>query len=134
MSAVLSFWMGSGHWAVDVRHARRVLAAPGNLRPLPSPLPGVAGLLEDGRDGMALPVLAPGSTPDGGQVIVLEAADRTFGLLVSEVVGVLRDEQVQIGPAPDGQEERLVTGVVETPTGTALLLDAEALAARLEGA
>jgi chemotaxis signal transduction protein len=132
MNGVLRFRMGEGDWAIDVRNVRRIVAA-GPLQPLPAPLPGIIGLLAGAIDGPPIPVLAPERPDEGRHVIVLEAGTRRFGLRVSEVTGVLRGEQVRMGPAPAGQDERLVTGTVETPTGSALLLDAYALSDRLEG-
>jgi chemotaxis signal transduction protein len=127
MSAVVRFSTVDGEWAVDVAQARRVVPA-ADLIPLPEPRPGVAGLLR--LDGEALPVLATLGA-GGGQVLELEARGRRFGLLVDEVTAVLRDDQARVGPAPGGQDEEVVCGVVASEDGPALLVDAGALGRRL---
>jgi hypothetical protein len=86
-------------------------------------------------DSAALPVLtALGGVAGSGQVLELEAGGRRFGLLVDEVVGVLRDIHAARGPAPEGQEAELVCGTLLLEDCSVLLLDGEALARRLEPA
>jgi chemotaxis signal transduction protein len=101
----------------------------GELRPLPSPAPGVAGLAE--HQGGALPVLE--TFGPGGHVLVLEHAGERFGLLVEEVVGVVRVRDEEVEPAPAGQHERLVEGILRRDGEQLLVLDAGALRARLGG-
>jgi chemotaxis signal transduction protein len=130
LAGVVCFRTAAGVWAVDVASARRVLPASA-LVALPDPLPGVVGLLEE-PGSAPLPVIALGDdAPDSAHVLELEAGGRRFGLLVTEVTEVLRDERAQIGPPPGGQDEETVCGVVALRDGTALLLDPEALARRL---
>lgn len=130
MTAVVRFRAGGGDWALDVRDARQVLSA-GPLRPLARPREDVAGLLDVPGEPVPLPVLAsPGSGPDG-HVLVVEARGRRFGLLVDEVTGVLRDEDVRLGPPPAGRDASGVRATIILDGGSALLLDAGSLADRL---
>lgn len=118
----------AGPLAVPVDVARAVLPA-GELRPLPSPAPGVVGLAD--HQGRSLPVLAAFG-PGGDHVLVLEAAQGgRFGLLVHEVSGVVRVGEDEVEPAPAGQDEALVTGVLRRDGEQVLIIDAAALRARL---
>lgn len=123
MSGLVQFRSGGTQWAIDVRHTRRVLAA-GPLTPLPAPLPGVAGLMRDTPGAPALPVLSALGAGEGEHVLELDVDGHRFGLLVDEVLGVVRSDTVLIGPAPKGQDEAVVSGTA----GDALVLDATALA------
>ena len=133
LAGVVCFRAGGGSWAVDVASTRRVRPA-ASLVALPDPLPGVVGLLEE-PDAPPLPVLDLAGTatekPTAQHVLELEAGGRRFGLLATEVTGVLRDERARVGPPPDGQDEPTVCGTVALEEGTALLIDPEALALRL---
>lgn len=130
MTAVVRFRAGGGDWALDVRDARQVLGA-GSLRPLARPREDVVGLLDVPGEPVPLPVLASlGSGPDG-HVLVVEARGHRFGLLVDEVTGVLRDEDVRLGPPPAGRDVSGVRATIILDGGSALLLDAGSLADRL---
>lgn len=128
MRSVVRFRTHDGEYAVPVEHAREVLASVG-LTPLPAPRPGVAGLLE--RDGVAITVL---SALGGGRehVLVLDAGDRPFGLLVEEVMGVDPIEEAMLAPPPSGQEDPVISGVLDTGKGIVLLVDVANLAGRLD--
>jgi chemotaxis methyl-accepting protein methylase/chemotaxis signal transduction protein len=121
-TTVVSFRSGGQHWAVALERVQRVLAARG-LLPLPDPRPGVAGLLY--RDGDTVPVLAALGGGRLGQVLVLDDHDRSFGLLVDEVIGIERVGG-QPGPVPAGQRSPLVAGVLPG-SDPRLLLDVAAL-------
>ena len=121
MTTVVSFRSGGQDWAVALDRVQRVLAARG-LLPYPDPKPGVAGLLH--RDGDTVPVVSPLGAA-GGQVLVLEDAGTSIGLLVDEVVGIRR-VQGEAGPPPAGQRSPLVAGVL-AGTSPLLLLDVAAL-------
>ncbi len=126
MRSVVRFRTGDGHYAVPVEQAREVLN-PSGLAPLPSPQPGVAGLLE--RDGSALTVVTALGAGDQ-HVLVLDAGDRPFGLLVEEVLGVDRIDEATVAPRPAGQRDPLIAGVVESGHGMVLLVDVAILAGR----
>jgi chemotaxis signal transduction protein len=122
VTAMVSFRSGGQDWAVALDHVQRVVGARG-LLPLPDPKPGVAGLLV--RDGATVTVLSPFGAGHG-QVLVLEDHGATVGLLVDEVTGIERVEDVA-GPPPAGQRSPLVAGVLPG-AHPLLLLDVGALA------
>lgn len=128
MRSVVRFRTDDGEYAVPVEHAREVLASVG-LTPLPAPRPGVAGLLE--RGGVAITVL---SALGGGRehVLVLDGGDRPFGLLVEEVMGVDPIDEAMLAPPPAGQEDPVISGVLDTGKGIVLLVDVANLAGRLD--
>lgn len=118
---------GAGLLAVPVEATRAVLARE-ELRPLPSPSPGVLGLAE--HAGSSLPVLAAFGEA-GTHILVLDGGDARFGLLVEEVLGVVRVREEQLAPAPPGQDERLVAGLLRYEEQEALVLDVAVLRERL---
>jgi len=128
MKSVVRFRTGDGVYAVPVENAREVLA-PTGLTPLPSPHPDVAGLLE--REGGALTILS--ALGAGRQhVLVLDAGDRPFGLLVEEVMGVDRIDETALAPPPAGQHDPVIAGVIDSGHGMVLLVDVANLAGRLQ--
>lgn len=118
---------GRGAYALPVEATSAVLE-PIGLEPLPSPRPGVLGLLRPQRHG--LPVLDVLDT-EGEHVVVVEAAGRRFGLLVAAVSGVVRVPPSAFGPAPEGQELRVVCARAATVHGSVLVLDPVVLAQQL---
>jgi len=153
MRTIVRFRTAEGDYAVEVEQVKEVRSATG-LAPLPSPLPGVAGLLRRGngdrdrdgdRDGdgdgdgalpaMALPAMAvPVLAILGGMgrhIVIIEKGPLSFGLLVEEVTGVLQVDDGQIGAPPAGQDGPLVSGVLHDQGGLVMLLDTDALAGRL---
>jgi chemotaxis signal transduction protein len=96
--------------------------------PLPSPLPGVAGLMRRGNGG--LPVMSTLGVL-GHHVVIIEKGPLSFGLLVEEVTGVLQVDEAQIAASPPGQERPLVSGILNDEAGLVLLLDVDALAGKL---
>lgn len=123
---VVRFTTATGSYAVPVDAAREVRKAR-PLRPLPAPRPGIAGILE--RDGDAMPVLdALGAGAD--HVLVLEADEHVFGLLVGEVEGVGWLDDTSISPAPAGQDADVVTGSVADGADLVLIVDPIALLGR----
>jgi len=126
--AVVRFRTGAGDFAVPVDHVREV-RSPKGMADLPAHIPGVAGLLR--IDHEALTVLSVLGTGDR-QVLVLQPGTRRFGVLVDEVTGVARIEDEAVGPAPPGQAEDLILGVVEIGDDLVLMLDAAALERRLD--
>jgi chemotaxis signal transduction protein len=123
MTTVVSFRSGGQDWAVALDRVQRVLAARG-LLPYPDPKPGVAGLVY--RDGDTVPVVSPLGAASG-QVLVLDDNGTSIGLLVDEVIGIVR-VQGEAGPAPPGQRSPLVAGVLAGTSPLLLLLDVAALA------
>jgi chemotaxis signal transduction protein len=128
VTTLVRFRTGDGEYAVAVEHAREVRSAAG-LLPLPSPRPGVVGLLPG--EGQPLTVVAAlGSGRD--HVVVLEPDDGgAFGLLVEEVRGVVTVGADEVGASPAGQAGDLVSGVLNAPEGLVLLVDVDALARTL---
>jgi chemotaxis signal transduction protein len=127
MSIVVRFRTGNGDYAVPVEHARQVRSASG-LLPLPAARSDVVGLL---RNGDAALTVVSALGPGGDHVLVLDPGERPFGLLVEEVTGVSTIDDDAVGPPPTGQHDDLVAGVIATPSGLVLLVDAAAIAKRL---
>jgi chemotaxis signal transduction protein len=88
---------------------------------LPTARPGVMGLLR--RGGRSLSVLAPFGA--GTFVVVVETASAAFGLVVQEVLGVVRVADEDVEPAPAGQADPLVVGVVGQGDDQDLLVSPE---------
>jgi chemotaxis signal transduction protein len=128
VKTLVRFRTDRGLFAVAVDETRGVYAATG-IMPLPEPRAGVAGVVA--RPEGPLTVLSALGAGDR-HVLVLDVADRRFGLLVEEVTGLQRVEESDIGPPPDGQESSVVVGVVTVAGEMVLLVDAAALARRLE--
>lgn len=100
------------------------------LRPLPAPAPEIAGLAEE--DGENVPVLL--TLGQGrSRLVDLQAMSRRFAIPADEVQGVLAATDAPLGPPPAGQRAGIVIGVVGGRGAGALLIDAEALSAQLEG-
>jgi chemotaxis signal transduction protein len=99
---------------------REVCEAPG-VTTLPSARPAVTGLVR--RGGRSLSVLAPFG--DGRYVVIVETEGAAFGLVVQEVLGVVRVAEADIEPAPAGQMDAWVVGVVAQDDGQDLLISPE---------
>ena len=103
MTSMVRFRAGDCEYAVSIADTREVRSADG-IVPMPSPAPGVVGLLA--RDNEALTVT--GILGSGGShVLVLDPGDGPFGLLVAEVLGVFVIDLNAVGPPPTGQTEDL---------------------------
>jgi chemotaxis signal transduction protein len=117
---LVRFETGAGHWAVAIDRVREIRKSDG-IAPLPNARPGVAGVLRLGDQVLTvLSALGAGSS----HVLVLDGADRRFGLLCESASGVMRIEEDQILPRA---QNPLVSGTVETDEGTVMLLDVDAL-------
>jgi chemotaxis signal transduction protein len=81
----------------------------------------VTGLVR--RGGRSLSVLAPFG--DGRYVVIVETEGAAFGLVVQEVLGVVHVAEADIEPAPAGQMEAWVVGVVGQDDGQDLLISPE---------
>jgi chemotaxis signal transduction protein len=128
MRTVVRFRTARGLFAVPVDQTRAVYPA-GGIVPLPDSRADVAGVVS--RPEGPLTVLTALGAGDR-HVLVLDAGGRRFGLLVEEVTGLQRVDDSDIAPAPDGQDSSLVVGVVTGAGEVVLLVDATALARRLE--
>lgn len=126
MKTVVRFRAGDGQYAVPVERVREVRAGD-TLMPLPGPRDGVIGLLSVGHDALAV-VDAFGS--GGNHVLLLDRPSGPFGLCVEEVLGVQTIEE--IGPAPEGQNNDLIEGVLQSDDGITLLVSVEKLGERLD--
>jgi chemotaxis signal transduction protein len=123
---VVCFRTAGAAYCLPVETTRAVRSSLGMVA-LPSARPGVVGLVP----GIpTLTVIAPlgGS---GGQIIVVEAGDATFGLLVDAVSGLRRVEDADVRHAPTGQDRPLICGTIDSQDGVILMADADALAERL---
>lgn len=128
MKQLVRFRTGDGTYAVPVADAREVRPAEG-LQPLPSPRPGVAGLLSRGE--ATVPVLD--SLGGGrGHVLVLEHDGRVFGLLVEEVTGVATVEEAAMAAPPEGQDDTVIAGVLHEDEGVVLVVDVAVLGKMLD--
>jgi chemotaxis signal transduction protein len=126
MTMMVCFRSAGAAYCLPVRAARAVRPTTG-LVTLPAPAADVVGIMPGEPP---LTVLAPLGR-GGAQVLVVEAGDRTFGVLVEAVTGLQRVADEDIHPAPGGQDRRLVCGTVENAGELLLLTDAAALGGRL---
>ncbi len=103
----------------------------GRIRPFPGHGDNVVGMF--GRVGQALPVLSTFATA-GDHVVLLGVGDRSFGVLVKEVLGIARLEESVVGAPPDGSARPLIAGVVRTNEGLELVISVAELDRELNGA
>jgi chemotaxis signal transduction protein len=88
---------------------------------LPAARPGVMGLIR--RGGRSLSVLSPFGV--GKFVVVVATAGAAFGIVVQEVLGVVHVADADVEPAPAGQADPLVVGVVGRDGSQDLLVSPE---------
>ncbi|MCW2546389.1 MAG: hypothetical protein JWN96_849 [Mycobacterium sp.] len=124
---MVRFRTGDGEFAITVDHVLEVRRTTG-LVPMPSPGPGVVGLLPRATDTLTVLTLL-GSGRE--HVLVIDAGKGLFGLLVEEVSGILSIDEREVEPAPRGQSSDLVSGLIRTGDGVVLLIDAHALERRV---
>jgi chemotaxis signal transduction protein len=105
---------------LPVEVVREVSDAQG-LTNLPTAREGVIGLVR--RGGRSLSVLAPFGA--GKYVIIVETAGANFGLIVQEVLGVVHVAEADVEPAPAGQVDPLVVGLVGRDGSQDLLVSPE---------
>lgn len=94
---------------------------------LPAPGPDIAGILPGEPPLTVISALGTG----GSHVLIVEAGERIFGLLVDFVTGLRRIPDSDISPPPEGQERPLVCGTIKTGDQLVLVADPNALAGRL---
>ena len=127
MTTIVRFRVGDAPYALPVERICEVRSAR-DLRPLPDPREGVAGLMRRGDD--TITVLSM-SEHMGHHVIVIDDGAAAFALLVDEVTGVQRVDDGSVRPSPAGQKQGVVGGVVADGGELVFLLDVAALARRL---
>jgi chemotaxis signal transduction protein len=113
-------------YCLPVRATRSVRTADGMIA-LPDPARDVTGIIPGDPP---LTVLSP-LQAQGTHILVIEAGDMTFGLLVDAVTGLLRISDTDIRRAPQGQERPLISGTLDTGGQLVLVADPIALAGRL---
>jgi chemotaxis signal transduction protein len=126
MRTIVCFRAGGGSYAVPVEATVGVRSSEGVV-PLPGARRDVIGLLPDQTP---LSVLAALGT-SGAHVLVLATDTLRYGLLVDEVTRLRSFDDAELGIAPSGQDEGIVSGMVHFDDDFVLLVDPEALAARL---
>jgi chemotaxis signal transduction protein len=126
MKTMVCFRTGDGRFALPIESTRSVTTTEGLVN-LPAPRADVIGVLPGDP-----PLSVLGSLGTGGdRVLVVESQGTRYGLHVLEVFGVQRFDDDQVGPAPKGQQGGLISGTVGGPDELTLVVDAQALAARL---
>jgi chemotaxis signal transduction protein len=110
--------------------ATRSVRTTDDLVALPDPAADVVGVLPGDPP---LTVIAPlrSAAEEGGHILVMEAGDKSFGLLVDVVTGLERFEDAAVRPPPDGQDRTLVSGTLEVGGRLVMVADPSALAGRL---
>jgi chemotaxis signal transduction protein len=122
---MIRFRTSGGAYAVPIEHAVAVRGA-GEVRALPSPADGVAGVLAH-ADG-TVPVLTALGAGSGHVLLVADADGRAVGVQTEEVTGLEEVAADAVGPAPAGQEHALVTAVARFRGDAAFVVDVGALA------
>jgi chemotaxis signal transduction protein len=118
MTTMVCFQSADARYCIPVQVTRGV-----------KPTAGLVALPAAGNDPPLTVIAALG--PGGGQILVVEAGDTTFGLLVDTVTGLRRIADEEIRPAPGGQARPLICGTVDDHGELILVADPIALASRL---
>jgi chemotaxis signal transduction protein len=126
MTTMVCFRSDGVFYCLPVAATRAVRPATGIVA-LPAPRPGIAGILPGAPPVTVVSVLGSG----GGQILMVEAGGRTFGLLVDEVTGLQRIAPGDVRPAPAGQDRALVCGTIDDAGRLVLVIDPAALGSRL---
>lgn len=126
MPTMVCFEAAGSAYCVPLQAARSVRTTD-DLVALPDPAADVVGMLPGDPP---LTVISP-LRSEGKHILVMEADDKSFGLLVDVVTGVERFADHDIRPAPDGQDRALVSGTLEIDGRFVLVADPTALASRL---
>lgn len=126
LTTMVRFRSAGAAYAIPVDAARAVREAAGMVA-LPAPALDVAGIIPGNPP---LTVISPLGT-GGTHVLVLETDNKTFGLLVDEVTGLVRLADVVVSQAPRGQAQPFICGTVDDNGQLVLIADAHALAGRL---
>jgi len=130
MTTVVCFEAGGDAYCLPVESTRGVRRADGIVS-LPAPRADVAGIVA-GDPPLTVIATLGRSRRGSGQILVIETADKTFGLLVDAVTGLRRIDPSRVNDAPDGQAEQpLVSGTIDVDGRLLLIADADAIGARL---
>jgi len=126
MTTMVCFEAAGAAYCLPLDAARSVRTSDG-LIALPDPASDVAGVIPGDPP---LTVISP-LHANGRHIIVVEAGDKRFGLLVDVVTGLELVDDGDIRPAPDGQHRQLVRGTVHTDGRVVFVADPLALAVGL---
>jgi len=126
MSTMICFRAAGAAYCVPLQ-ATLAVRTSANLILLPDPATGVAGIIPGDPP---LTVISP-LTSDGSYILVIEAPDQTFGLLVDVVTGLRQFDDGEIQPAPRGQGRPFISGTVDADGHLVFVADPTALAGRL---
>jgi chemotaxis signal transduction protein len=119
MKTMVTFCAAGATYCLPVEATRAVRSSVGMVA-LPAPNTNVAGLLPGDPP---LTVVSPFGS-DGGHILVLQEGDTTYGLLVDTVTGLENIDESDIRPAPQGQQQALVSGSITINGQLVLLTDA----------
>jgi chemotaxis signal transduction protein len=126
MTTMVHFQAAGTAYCMPVEATRAVRRTTGMIA-LPAPGPDIAGILPGEPPLTVISPLGAGGT----HVLVVEAGERTFGLLVDDVTGLRRTADADIRPPPAGQDRPLICGTIHTGGELVLVTDPDALAGRL---
>lgn len=127
MMSMLRFRTREGTFLAPIEKVTGVGLAT-EIKPLPGRKARVAGFVE--REGRAVTVLST-LGESGTHIVLFSSTGEHFGLLAEEVTGVVSVSEVDVEPAPSGQERGFVKGIVKTRTGLELMLSVDALRSEL---
>lgn len=125
-TTMVCFQSAGTAYCMPVQATRAVRRTSGMVA-LPAPGPDIAGILP-GEPPLTV-ISALGAS--GTQVLVIEADEKTFGLLVEAVTGLRKITDTDISPPPAGQSRSLVCGTIDAGDQLVLVTDPNALAGRL---
>jgi len=126
VTTMVCFTAGRAEYCLPVQATRSVRTAD-EMISLPNPSPDVSGMLPGDPP---LTVISP-LHGEPGHILVLEAADKTFGLLVDAVTGLRRINDSDLGPPPAGQDRPLISATLRHNGRLILVADPLALAGQL---
>lgn len=126
MTTMVCFHSAGSAYCLPVESTRAVRRLTGMIS-LPAPGVDIAGIIPGDPPLTVIAPLGAGGT----HVLVVQAGEKIFGLLVDAVTGLRRITDADISPAPDGQGRQLVCGTIDAGGQLVLVADPAALAGRL---
>jgi chemotaxis signal transduction protein len=126
MTTMVCFHAGDTAYCVSVEAIRGVRTTAG-IMALPRARRGVTGMIPGDPPLTVIDPLGRG----GAHVLILDTPTKTFGLLVDAVTSLYQVDGTTIGPAPEGQSRKLISGTLERDGQLLLIADAQALAGLL---
>ena len=123
---MVCFRAADAEYCLPVEATRSVRTAEGMIS-LPDPNADVAGMIPGDPP---LTVISP-LHGDRGHILIVQAAEKTFGLLVDMVTGLRSVDDSNIGPAPEGQNCPLISGTLHVGDHLILVADPITLAGQL---